>query len=529
MDDIEIINKFLEVNLNVHPDVIDGLKAHEKVEEYIEKIISKVMGRESKPSVITLDFIESLEAVEVKAKKDNGEDEIEDKGRKIEDGLGTDLSTEIKDNTEIKALRPKRYFLAQEYEPVLIIDDERDITNKSFSTGDIEGFVECFNDRFERVSRILRERDHLRDAATIEWVRNNALRENTRIIGIVNDIRKSKKGHIILELEDPTGVIPILILNTNRELLSISENILKDEVIGVEGNVGRDNDIIIARDIFFPDVPIKREIGRSSDPLALAMISDSHLGSTEFLEREFLKFIKWLNGDVGNEKQRNLAEKVKYLTICGDLVDGVGIYPGQENELLIKDIREQYSKFSDFIEMVPEHIEILIIPGNHDATRQAEPQPAIMEEFAPRLYQDDRIHMAGNPCYANIHGVKTLVYHGRSLDDLVSTLPQCSYSQPEKPMLELLKKRHLAPVYGGKVPLSPEVRDYMLIEEVPDLVHFGHVHTVGVTNYRGAILINSGTFQNQTSFQRRLNMRPDPARIPIIDLQTHKTTLMKFL
>jgi DNA polymerase II small subunit len=247
------------------------------------------------------------------------------------------------------------------------------------------------------------------------------------------------------------------------------------------------------------------------------------------LETEFLKFIKWLNGDLGNVKQRQLAERVKYLIVGGDLVDGVGIYPGQENELVIKDIHEQYNKVTEYFSSIPEHIEIIVIPGNHDATRQAEPQPAISEEFIPRFYQDPRIHMVGNPCYVNLHGVEVLTYHGRSLDDIVSTIPNLSYSKPENAMLPLLKKRHLSPIYGGKVPLSPESYDYMLIEEVPDIFHFAHVHTVGVANYRGTTLVNSGTFQEQTSFQRRLNMRPDPARVPIIDLQTHRTTLMKFI
>jgi DNA polymerase II small subunit len=154
---------------------------------------------------------------------------------------------------------------------------------------------------------------------------------------------------------------------------------------------------------------------------------------------------------------------------------------------------------------------------------------AISEEFAPQLYEDPRVHMLGNPCCTSFHGVDTISYHGRSLDDIISTLPNQSYSRPEKAMVELLKKRHLVPMYGGKVPLSPEDIDYMIIDEPPDILHAGHAHHIGVTNYRGVNVINSGTFQEQTSFQRKLNMVPTPARVPIVDLHEMTTTIMRFM
>jgi DNA polymerase II small subunit len=471
---------------------LEELKKRQDLKESIDLIISNTRITEEKPNVITPDFIIDF--------FDN------------------------KRETVIK--RPKKRVIAQEYESEISVKDERDITNKSFSQGNIEGFVKYFNNRYERLSNILQDRNTLKDSVSIEMVKGGRT-QNVKIIGIVNDIRKSKKGHVILDLEDPTGVISVLVSNSEFELLRVSRSIVKDEVIGIEGKMW--NDLVIANEIHFPDLPISRETKRSEVPVAVAMVSDIHAGSTKFLEKEFLQFIRWIGGELGTKKQRQLSGKVKYMIIGGDLVDGVGIYPGQENELVIRDIREQYKKISEFLRLIPEHIEVIIMPGNHDATRQAEPQPAILEEFAPLFYEDARVHMVGNPCHVNLHGVNILSYHGRSLDDIISTIPDTSYSEPIGAMLEVLKKRHLAPIYGGKVPITPEGFDYMLIEEVPDIVHFGHVHTVGVDNYRGTTLVNSGTFQTQTSFQRKLNMRPDPARVPIMDLQEKSTTLMKFI
>ncbi|MDI6654411.1 MAG: DNA-directed DNA polymerase II small subunit [Candidatus Hydrothermarchaeota archaeon] len=431
MEDLEILSKFLKSNINIHPLALQELKKNENVNALVDRIISETQKAEKKPEVITPDFLEFLR-------------------------LRKSIAEPI--TPQIVVERPRKRFLAEEYEAEIKL--KKDITKKSFSNGNIESFVEYFNDRYERLAKILRSRNHLRDAATIEWIKNASFRGSVQVIGIVSGVRKSQKGHVILEIEDPTGVIPVLILNSNRELLEISREIVKDEVIGIEGNLGKSSDIIIASEIFFPDVPNNKEQNKSEVPLALAIISDTHVGSTKFLEGEFLKFLRWLNGEIGSAKQVQLAERVKYLIVGGDLVDGVGIYPEQEGELLIKDIHAQYEKFAEFLSMVPQHIEIIILPGNHDATRQAEPQPAISEEFAGRLYSDARVHMVGNPCWATLHGVDVLSYHGRSLDDVVSNIPGMSYSQPDKAMLALLKKRHLTPIYGDKVLLAPELYAY---------------------------------------------------------------------
>ncbi|MFQ5975345.1 MAG: DNA-directed DNA polymerase II small subunit [Candidatus Hydrothermarchaeales archaeon] len=537
MEDSEILNLFIEQELNIHPAVLGEIRKRGDTDKTINEIISRIQKAKVRPSIITLDYINSMD------------DEVGQDINVITGGDGgiiakepiTDTSIPEDQNHGINEIYPKfneykgiaqkttKRFLAEEYEPEIRINEDKDITNKSFSEGDIAGFVEYFNDRYEKIARILRERDQLRDAATIERIKRSIYRENLRVIGIVNDVRKSRKGNTIIELEDPTGVIPVIVLSKNTDLVNIAKSVVKDEVIGIEGNGGKDNQIIIAREIFFPDLPVNRKPNKSEDPLALAAISDIHLGSTEFLEDVFKRFIKWLQGDLGSKSQKTLAGRVKYLLICGDLVDGVGIYPGQEEELVIKDIHQQYETFVEFIKEIPEYIEIIIIPGNHDATRQAEPQPAIFEKYAPKLYEDPQIRMVGNPCHATIHGVNILSYHGRSLDDIISAIPEMSYADPEKSMIELLKKRHLSPIFGGKVPLSPEAEDHMFIDEMPDILHFGHVHTIGVANYRGTTVINSGTFQKQTSFQRRLNMQPDPGKIPIIDLQSHKTTIMRFI
>ena len=80
---------------------------------------------------------------------------------------------------------------------------------------------------------------------------------------------------------------------------------------------------------------------------------------------------------MGNEAQKELASQVKYVFVVGDLVDGVGIYPGKDKELTITDIYSQYEECATLLAKIPKHIKIIVCPGNHDAMRVAEPQPCL--------------------------------------------------------------------------------------------------------------------------------------------------------
>ena len=114
------------------------------------------------------------------------------------------------------------------------------------------------------------------------------------------------------------------------------------------------------------------------------------------------------------------------------------------------------------------------------------------------------------------------------MDDLVSAIPSMSYSRPLEPMVEMLRMRHLAPIYGGRTPIAPEAQDLLVIEEIPDIFVTGHVHGVGIGDYRNVTLINSSAWQSQTSYQKMRNLEPIPAVVPITNLSTMTTTMKEF-
>ena len=392
----------------------------------------------------------------------------------------------------------------------------KDTSNKSYTSGEIGNLIEYFQNRYKKLSDILSKRPELRT-----WQKINEISENQtdlNLIVMITDIRSTKNGHYLIEVEDDTGSLPILVSKDNDELIRAAKNLMKDEVIGViaQKRAGQsENQLAICQNIIDPGVP---RMPRKEVDFGTVFTSDIHIGSVTFLEDAFVRFTRWLNGDFGNEEQREMANNVKYMIVGGDIVDGIGVYPNQDKELAIKDITLQYDEAARLLGDIRSDIKIIITPGNHDASRVAEPQPAVPEKYAKSLYKLNNVEFLSNPSMVSLDGLEVLIYHGRGIDDMVMGSNDFSHERNDLVMKEFLNKRHLAPLYGERTPLASELEDHLVIDRVPDVLHTGHVHINTYTNYNGIHCINSGTFQTQTEFQKIYNIVPTPAEVPIIDV-----------
>ena len=47
-----------------------------------------------------------------------------------------------------------------------------------------------------------------------------------------------------------------------------------------------------------------------------------------------------------------------------------------------------------------------------------------------------------------------------------------------------------------------------------------YIHINSVTTYRDILLINSGTFQEQTEYMRMSGITPTPGVVPVVELDT---------
>ncbi len=384
----------------------------------------------------------------------------------------------------------------------------------------LQAYGGLFAHRYAALSRILRGRSGLPDLTPIGSFRNRE--GEMSVIGMVREIRTtSEKHHTILTIEDDTGTLEALVPKGSSE---IREPFLLDEVVALRIRAGRErNRIPIVTGVLRPDVPTAREPHRTGFEARAIFISDLHVGSRSFLSDAWGRLADYLKGQ-GPDPE--VAETVRHLVIAGDLVDGIGIYPNQEGDLAILDIFEQYAELGRRLRELPNRIQVVAIPGNHDAVSPAEPQPPLPHELAGTL--PGPVKVLANPSTFSLDGVVVTAYHGRAFDDLIPALPGASYARPTDVMKRMLAMRHLAPMYGGKTPLSPQPRDGLLIDPVPDIFVTGHAHTFGADRYKGILLLNASTWQAETEYQRMRNISPVPARAALVRLTDLSLDVLDF-
>jgi len=410
------------------------------------------------------------------------------------------------------------------------------IDNPQYEPGKkkVEDFVKYYRNRYTYLKNILMSRPDTSDAISIGRLRQGDKNKVT-IIGMISDLHKFSTGTVKLEIEDLSGSMSAIISGKrDKKLLDQTDFLALDEVIALRGGVSRST--MFVDEIIWPDVPVRPKKTTEQEVYA-AFSGDLHAGSNTFLPDKFKRFISWLRGEHGNARQRELAKKTKYIFLQGDVVDGIGIYQGQEKELYVKDIYAQYDYAASFINEIPSDKVVIVCPGNHDAMRLAEPQPPLDKDYAAHFYDLPNVICLSNPAMVNIHGVNgaqgydVLMYHGYSFDYFLECIKGLrdagGYGAPDRLIEFLLKRRHLAPSYKStlKIPMND---DKLLIKHVPDIFTTGHLHKAKIASYRGVLTIASSCWQKNTSFQDRVGVKAEPAKVPLVNLKTGKANLLDF-
>ncbi len=402
----------------------------------------------------------------------------------------------------------------------------RDPSREIGTGGTIQDFSHYFRDRFQKLTSAFRDRYDARDAGTIAAALSTEQNQKVKLIAMVME-KRERQRKLFLQLDDLEDNATVLVSPDDHAAYEVAQKIPLDQVICVAG-VRAKGDLIVAKEILLPDIPDHRPHLAEEEVWAV-LLSDLHAGSKKFLGEALTRVFDWLNLKIGAPNQRAIAERTKYVVICGDIVDGIGIYPRQEQELAIVDLYDQYREAAKYVGMIPDYVETVIIPGNHDPVRQALPQPPIPKDFGESLYESRDLISLGNPSEISLHGVKLLLHHGRSLDDIIASVPNIDYTQPEKAMRLQLQCRHLASEYGNRTSMAPEKVDHLVIENVPDVFQSGHIHVVKYENYRGTQIINSGAWQAQTDYQRRVGLVPTPGIVTAVNLHTLQVRLINFM
>lgn len=394
------------------------------------------------------------------------------------------------------------------------------------SDGTVGSFVSYFRSRLDKLRLVLEHRGNISGIlSSIDGLKSYADGREVAIVGIVTSTIATKRGNIMAVIEDETAEAKVVFVNgtspSARDTFERAGSLINDEVIGVSGKIA--GPLIIAKDFVWPNVPIK-EHKKIEEDVAIAFISDLQVGSKLFLEKNFSNFVSWLNGSGG--RMQELAGKIKYVVVGGDAVAGIGIYPNQEQDLMVADAYMQYRMFFNLMSAIPDYVHVFVIPGNHDSVQSAEPQPQLSAELVGD-FNAENVHMLPNPSMITIHGLDVLTYHGTSLDSIIGAVPKMSNLYPERAMIELLKRRHLSPIYGGNI-IVPSRNDNMVIEKVPDILHMGHIHRNGLSEYHGVRVVNSGTWEAKTDYQVLKGHVPTPCILPVYEAKSDSFVTIDF-
>lgn len=464
-----------------------------------------------------------------------GQDIDEELLQKAVDVHGDDLlviDRELLENLKIPQEKEGSYSPSKEESPVKVIwSYEQPSKKRSY-----DDFVKAQQWRFREMEKLLKTRQELSMTTSLIRIRGKKDREHVSTIAMVMEKSETHNGNFILTVEDFSGQLKVLIGKKDPELYAIGKDLQLDEIIGITGSGA--GEIIFADGIIFPDVPLTKELRKSPEDEYVVFIGDPHFGSKVFLKEDYERMLLWLNGKVGNEEQRAIASKVKYVFFSGDLIEGVGIYPGQEHDLAIPDIKSQYEEVARYMRQVPDRMHKIVFTGNHDAGRLAEPQEPLMRAYAEPLYDIPNTTIVSNPAMVNIGstedfpGFDCLLYHGGSFIYYADNIPSIRSAGGQKRvdliMQYLLQRRHLAPTHNAALTIPTTDRDWLFIDRVPDIFITGHIHRVSSSIYRNVSCINAGCWTETTEDQVKRGLEPQPAKLVIMHLKTRKTKVMNF-
>jgi len=399
---------------------------------------------------------------------------------------------------------------------------------------EVKDFVTHFRNRYNLFKELLVGRKELENLISINKIGNT---RNFSIIGIVANKRITKNKNIILEVEDLTGKINILISHDKEKVVKNAKEAVMDDVIGIKCS-GK-GEFIYANDIVFADSFLAEKKKLDEEAYAL-FISDIHIGSKLFLKEKFERFISWINGiEIDDPLMAEKIKKIKYILIAGDNVDGVGVYPGQEHFLEVKDIKEQYHFLAEAFKRFPSHVKIIMCPGQHDGVRVPEPQPALDAEFAEELTKMNNVFLISNPSLVEIgssgqkKGLKILFYHGASMirnwmDEIEELRLSRAHLNPTKISKYMLRHRHLSPTHSSNVYIPAEKEDLLALKEVPDILFTGDLHKADIDLYNNVLLVSGSCWQSATPFEEKVGNHPDPCKVPMLNLKTREIKILDF-
>ncbi len=521
----QLVKIFLQYNFNVTPDALDLLMKIKISEKYLREILNRiprdlpVINRKSleKYQKIYDQQYKQL-VIENGASSEEISNNQKERKRQIVFEQKKDISEKI---TKIEPLIQR---------PSPKISIKLDIPDKSSDKPNIETFRQLFLNRYDELSNILRINISEQNTILRQTLSDKEIPADKSgiLIGMVQDTRVLHTDKFVIQLENPeSNILTRCVMVQDSESFPEYRDILRDAVVGIEGVLpknyqGGEITAFWGRDVIRPSFnPIKFKPTTASSKILF--ISDIHFGSNNFIRSIFAKLIQFLSLRKLTPQNEELASKINLLMIVGDLIEGIGLFPDQKDEILYHSLQSQYEGLSILLQEIPKDVEIIIIPGEHDATQIPNPQPAIDRQIGKNLLALPNLRNHGNPLRLTIEDTTILALHGQGHEILFEKHFDVD---PIRGIKDLLEYRHLFPEYGSFNPITPFKKDYLVIDEIPNVLVSGHFHQAHFEEYKGVKILTCGSFQREKDKKNKDIINASLGRFPILDTQTGQVEII---
>jgi len=288
--------------------------------------------------------------------------------------------------------------------------------------------------RYEKLSEILSKKPEL-----VNMISINRISPENRGFSIIAMVREIDLANRSLVVEDPTGQTTIYVSNQASGELPY---LVEDEVIGIvcDNEDSAENKAI---KIVFPDIPLQMRAPAAGKDITCLFVSDIHMDDGGFMQYSFEKFSDYL-------------KKIKDETIV----------------FVLGDISRREDDVRKFLGVFPENFKVIVLKGHLEEEEDGQlPDPVMVE----------------------VDGVKIFLSHGSMFQSYRNRFA----TSAENTLLQLLKKRHLSPIFNPGLGMDD---DKLFLDLAPDIAVIGHFHEPGMLNYKGTTIITLGSFVKQPVF-----------------------------
>jgi DNA polymerase II small subunit/DNA polymerase delta subunit B len=269
----------------------------------------------------------------------------------------------------------------------------------------------------------------------INTISINKITTKTKKFSLIVLIRNIEREDKVVSVEDHTGSLEVH-FSKNTDLGYLVE----DEVVGLICE--RVEDRILVNSVIWPDVPVKKEVTKTQDDVYCLFVSDFHLEKVK--QDRYAKFLEWLN-------EQNLQKL--YIFILGGISDDPNIV-------------------KKFLEELPE-----------------KPTKIFLDD----KYQQEGVYTINAPTILQIQNVMLFLAYREPFEKYQGIW----HTTPENTILNLIKKRHLNPIFD---PEKTTKNDPYMLDVIPDIFVVGGLGKPGSLNYKGITIFSNGSFATEPVF-----------------------------